>query len=521
MRHARRIVPLLSLFLTLALLIPPPPSHTTGPPPLLKVRIPYQRGEELAWLEAAGVDIWAVHPDYAVAVVTADQEVALTRGGYELQRLETASPFFIFDPQYHTYEEMVAELQSLADSYPHLARLVDVGDGWEKTQGRADRDLWALKIRSDPEGTDARPKVLFTAAIHPRELATAEVALRLAAYLLDSYGTDADVTHLLDTREAWIVPMVNPDGHIQAEAESSWRKNTNDSETTCPAGWPPNSYGVDLNRNFSHQWGGSGSSSDPCNLTYRGSASLSEAEDQALANLIQAEQFAIVVGYHSYGEYILYPWGYTKHEEPRDLALYQAIARKMASYNGYTWGQASSTLYPTSGDLDDWAYHEVGALSFTIELGPSPACYERCFDPPYSAVEGLWQENRGPALYLLKITDDPAQAHGPEVTDVAVVMASSSLTLTALLSDADSGSEDIAAAEFFVDVLGERGTGSPLAPADGAFDSSQEQVIVTVPWPDPGQHTLYLRGRDSGDHWGPVSTTFWTGYQSFVPIVIK
>jgi len=421
MRHTRRILPLISLLLTLALLSPARPAHTVGPPPLVKIRIAYQQREELTRLEGAGVDIWEVHPGYAVAVVSSEQEAALIRQGYELEWLGTVSPLFTFDPQYYTYQEMVAELQSLADTYPDLARLVDVGDSWEKTQGRADRDLWALKIRSDPEGTDARPKVFFTAAIHARELATAEVALKLAAYLLEGYGTDADATHLLDTRETWIVPLANPDGHIQAEDGKSWRKNTNDSEGACPGGWPPNSYGVDLNRNFSYQWGEGGSSGDPCNATYRGSGPLSEPEDQALVTLIQGQGYSLVVSYHSYGEYILYPWGYT-YESPPDLELYQAIAHKMASYNGYEAKQASD-LYPTNGDLTDWAYHGVGALSFTVEMGTS-------FDPPYSTVEDLWEENKEPALYLLKIADDSAQAYGPEATDVALVMASLNLTLT-------------------------------------------------------------------------------------------
>ena len=512
MKCTYRLFLLLPLLLPLALLSPVWPGQAGGPPPLIKVRIAYQQREELARLERAGVDIWEVHPGYAVAVISRGQERELIRQGYQLERLGTVSPLFTFDPQYHTYQEMVTELQSLAETYPNLARLVDVGDSWEKTQGLADRDLWALKIRSEPEGTDTRPKVLFVAEMHARELATAEVALKLAAYLLENYGADADVTYLLDTREAWIIPLANPDGHIQAEAGWSWRKNTDDANGTCPGGVPPNSYGIDLNRNFPYYWGGIGSSGDPCNAIYRGPEPLSEPEDQALATLIQAQGYTFLLSYHSYGRYILYPWGYT-YDPPPDLDLYQAVARKMASYNGYTWGQSSTALYLTNGDLTDWAYGELGVLAFTVEIGTS-------FDPPYSAVEGLWQENRNPALYILKIADDPAQAYGPETTDVTLITASSILTLTATVSDVDNGGQEIAAAEFFMDVLGDQGTGSPLTPTDGAFDSSQEQVIATLPWPGPGRHTLYLRGQDVEDHWGPVSVVFYTLYPIFLPIVI-
>ena len=87
------------------------------------------------------MDIWTVHPGYAVAVVSGDQEAALIRQGYELEGLGTVSPLFTFGPQYHTYQEMVAELQSLADTYPDLARLVNQGESWEKTQGQEDRHL--------------------------------------------------------------------------------------------------------------------------------------------------------------------------------------------------------------------------------------------------------------------------------------------------------------------------------------------------------------------------------------------
>ena len=153
-------------------------------------------------------------------------------------------------------------------------------------------------------------------------------------------------------------------------------------------------------------------------------------------------------------------------------------------------------------------------MSFTIELGSS-------FDPPYSAVEGLWQENRGPALYLLKIADDPAQAHGPEITNAQAAMAGPNLVLTAVLSDVDNGRQDIALAEFFVDALGDPGMGGPLTPVDGAFDSPREEVMGTLPWPGQDRHFLYLRGQDSEGQWGPVSAVLWTGYQFFLPIVME
>ena len=69
----------LPLLLTLALLIPAQPAQTSGPPPLVKMQIPYQQREELARLEGAGVDIWEVHPGYAIAVVQEGQTASAHR----------------------------------------------------------------------------------------------------------------------------------------------------------------------------------------------------------------------------------------------------------------------------------------------------------------------------------------------------------------------------------------------------------------------------------------------------------
>ena len=74
-----------------------------------------------------GVDIWEVHPGCAVAVISSAQEAALIRQGYEPERLGRVSSLFSLDPQYHTYQEMVAKLQSLDGAYPDLLRLVSVG----------------------------------------------------------------------------------------------------------------------------------------------------------------------------------------------------------------------------------------------------------------------------------------------------------------------------------------------------------------------------------------------------------
>ncbi|NQE55110.1 hypothetical protein C5S29_16175 [ANME-1 cluster archaeon GoMg3.2] len=67
----------------------------------------------------------------------------------------------------------------------------------------------------------------------------------------------------------------------------------------------------------------------------------------------------------------------------------------------------------------------------------------------------------------------------------------------------------IAKAEYFIGSLGEDGTGIPMSASDGAFDSSVERVIASVPIEDltTGSHTLYVHGMDSQGNWGSKATS--------------
>ena len=69
---------------------------------------------------------------------------------------------------------------------------------------------------------------------------------------------------------------------------------------------------MDPNRNFGYKWGGLGASTNPCSETYRGPYSFSEAETRAVRDYLtpMASRVKLYLTYHSYGQYVLYPWGY-------------------------------------------------------------------------------------------------------------------------------------------------------------------------------------------------------------------
>lgn len=113
---------------------------------------------------------------------------------------------YTFD--YHTYAESTALLQDMVKGYPHLAKLYSIGKSATGT-----RDLWCIEIGNQESGTAAdKPAVYFDGNQHASEVTGGEATLYLAHYLLTRYGSDPEVTRLLDTRVIYIIQRADPDG---------------------------------------------------------------------------------------------------------------------------------------------------------------------------------------------------------------------------------------------------------------------------------------------------------------------
>ncbi|XP_069972408.1 carboxypeptidase B-like [Penaeus vannamei] len=166
--------------------------------------------------------------------------------------------------------------------------------------------------------------------------------------------------------------MANPDGYLYSwETNRLWRKNRRPvSGGGCD--------GVDLNRNWDFHFG-VGASSNPCSELYKGPLAFSEPETQALrdtmTSLSEAGNLELVMAVHSYGQLLLYPWGWTSEEEAPDTPEMATLGEIFASsahllYNTvYTVASSSSGIYVASGATDDWA---KGVLKtkfvYTLEL---------------------------------------------------------------------------------------------------------------------------------------------------------
>ena len=283
---------------------------------------------------------------------------------------------------YHTIAEVQSEITELAAAHPDVMTVEVIGKSFEG------RDIHAVRI--GPAG-DGRPTFLICGMHHSREWISVEVPMGLIHQLVEGYDQDASIKELVDSREVWVVPVLNPDGLEYSQTEyKMWRKNRRHN--------PDGSYGVDLNRNWGYMWGGQGASPSPGSDTFRGAEAFSEPELQALRDLALREQPVASLSFHSYSELVLWPWSYDYDHAP-DEDVMMLHGRKMAALNGYT-AEKSTDLYPSSGDFDDWFYGTLGALSFTIELGKQ-------FVPSQGEVPGIVAANLKALDYYLRNCADP------------------------------------------------------------------------------------------------------------------
>jgi carboxypeptidase T len=338
-------------------------------------------------------------------VLSKDELGNLRAAGYAVDvegtYLEVYGPSSIetFGNGYRTFAEVVAELNALHAAHPGILSAPDsVGRSYE---GRA---IWAVQLTDNPGVNEGEPGVLLTGLHHAREPVSMEAIMYYLNYMVDNYGTDPEVTYLVNSREIWFIPVVNPDGYVFNEV--NWDPGNPPMQRKTMR--PPD--GVDPNRNYSYYWGydNIGSSGNQYSETYRGPYAFSEYETQATRDFVLSHENLLAVdNYHTYSNFVLYPFGYEDpplYPDPPDSQYHVNTAMDMVAYNGYMPGTAPGILYPTNGDANDYMYGHVedsvmareGLISFTTEIGSS----SDGFWPSQSRIIPLCEENLGPNLVL-------------------------------------------------------------------------------------------------------------------------
>ncbi|MCJ8740075.1 hypothetical protein PDJAM_G00054690 [Pangasius djambal] len=290
--------------------------------------------------------------------------------------------------RHHHNSDMELFLQRFSTKYPSITRLYSIG---KSIQGRL---LWVMEISDNPgDHEQGEPEFKYIANMHGNEVVGRELLLNLIEYLCRNYGSDPEVTQLVNNTRIHIMPSMNPDGYeIAQEGDVSGYQGRNNS----------NNY--DLNRNFPDQFQ---TITDP-----------RQPETIAVMNWAKSYPFVLSANLHGGSLVVNYPYddnpeGVSRYSGSPDDAAFKMVALAYSQENplmykghpckdvkeypdeyfkdGITNGAA---WYSVPGGMQDWNYLNTNCFEVTIELG----CVKY---PPAQELPQYWEHNRRSLLQFI------------------------------------------------------------------------------------------------------------------------
>jgi hypothetical protein len=272
--------------------------------------------------------------------------------------------------------------------------------------------LYGVKISDNPHIEEEREAGFLVDGLHhSREWACIPVVMFFADSMLRGYNNVPEITEIINNTEIYCFPIINADGYLyDYPTGRMWRLNREPFRGRT---------GTDPNRNYAGcapdiagDWGAvalGGATHYPGQETFCGAYANSGDETRALTLYVRDRICNLNMSYHSYGEMILWGWGWTTQPTPDD-ALHVQIGNRIANMIGrlgggsYRRGQIPIILYEVSGSSIDWFYswcHYVSGianLSFGTELGTS-------FYQPIGDLDDIIHENFKALKYLAHFAD--------------------------------------------------------------------------------------------------------------------
>lgn len=239
------------------------------------------------------------------------------------------------------------------DIYTETKTFYECFDGEKKVIGKSmlGRKLFAVKVG------EGKPVGIAQYAIHGREFITAKLA-REHARIGVAKGS------------LWILPLMNPDGALLSEVglrsikrkkDRAFLRGLNQGNDDFSL-WKANARGVDLNVNFSAQWGtGAKNTTRAGAENYIGKKPFSESETLALKRFTQKIKPDYTVSYHTKGEEIY--WYF--YQLPKDILRDKRLAGVLSAATGYPVAHAKGS----AGGYKDWCIQALRVPAFTIEAG--------------------------------------------------------------------------------------------------------------------------------------------------------
>jgi hypothetical protein len=123
--------------------------------------------------------------------------------------------------RFYDVPEIYALLDRLEAAFPSLVRHEVIGHSVES------REMRVYTINNSATGKDSeKPAMWIDGNVHGNEVQGAEAAVYAAWYALENYGSNAEITELLDGSALYLLPMQNPDGRAH------WFENANSAHSS-------------------------------------------------------------------------------------------------------------------------------------------------------------------------------------------------------------------------------------------------------------------------------------------------
>jgi hypothetical protein len=330
---------------------------------LVKVQADFN---DIPALQAAGLYIYAVGEGWVRGAIAPSAAAALDGQGLRYEVLipdmvkhhEQMAPGDDFG-RYHTYQEIMDSFALVATLNPTICHLDTIA---QSTTGRY---LIALKITENAQQEVHRPRLVWDGTTHGNENIGTEACWYFMQQLVGRYGIDPLITQLVNTREIWIIPVINPEGLINRTRGSSIL--------------------ADPNRDYGYAW----NSASGANVPWY------SPEARGQRNFMQQHPFVITATYHSGTESVMWPWSYSRIAT-HDSIAHKELCDRYSSFTSYPSFQISRGLYECQGTSSDFTHGAEGALGIAAEIGDGQP-------PPQGDIDTICKVNwNGSRDYMIR-----------------------------------------------------------------------------------------------------------------------
>ncbi len=279
---------------------------------------------------------------------------------------------------YPTHEAYVAKMYKFATDHPDICQVFSIG------QSVDGREILMAKISDNVATKEAEPQFLYTGQMHGDEIVAYMMFLHLIDEIVENYGTDPQITRLVNEMEIWINPLSNPDGTYTTD-------NSNLNGATRA-----NANGVDLNRNYPGPVGGP----HPDGEAY-------QPETILFMQLAEDNNFVMSSNSHSGTEVVNYPWDSWRTNYHADNDWWKLISHEYADtvqyyagsypyFDGFNDGVThGGSWYVVHGGRQDYMNYYHNCRELTLELSDNKAL-------PASQLVDHWNYNRNAMLNYIE-----------------------------------------------------------------------------------------------------------------------